>query len=192
MLTVAPGFSLNPALLHPIELPAAKIPRFSETDYTALLDNPGRWLMSLPQTPALEVEAQPLNDDINPLLREFFIAQAVLAFQVRAGSVQLVAALGRIVLVDYEPWQQPDPPVPLLTLTPLDDPVIRRYNRAIRQFLNPNENRNRTLMNLGGGAGLSRALQMVLQAAIGVFTRAEAFYFYTKLISLATGAYTQV
>jgi len=178
MLTVAPGFTLNSATLSPIELPTAGSPRFSETDYAALLDNPGHWLMSLPCVP----EAQRLSD-INPLLREFFIARAVLAFQVPAGSVRPVAALGRIILIDYQPWQHPDPPVPLLALTPLDGTVIQRYNRAIGHALG---NRN------GGGRYIGQALPLVLHAAIGVFTRAEAFYFYTKLISLATGAYTQV
>jgi len=178
MLTVAPGFTLNATALHPIEIPSPDTARFSEADCRALLDNAGRWLMSLPQP--LSLETQPLGN-INPLLKEFFIAQAVLAFQARAGSVRPVAALGRIVLIDYEPWQQPDPPVPLLTLTPLDTAVIAGYNRAIRHVL-----------NTGGGRYIGQALPAVLHAGIGKLTRAEAFYVYTKLISLVTGAYTQL
>ena len=180
MLTVAPGFTLNPDTLAPIALPTPETPRFSKADYSALLHNAGRWLTSLSRSPI--PEAQSL-ESIHPLLQEFFIAQAVLAFQVRADSVQPVAALGRIVLVDYQPWQQPDPPVPLLTLVPLGDAVTRGYNRAIQQFLHTRGQ---------AGRHIGRALPAVLHAGIGILTREEAFYLYTKLISLATGAYTQI
>ncbi len=186
MLEVAPGFKLDPTLLSPMSVPSRETPRFSETDCSVLLNSAGQWLMSQSPTP-LFIEDQPLNTSlISPLLLEFFVAQAVLAFQVRAGSVRPAAALGRIVLVDYEPWERPDPPVPLLTLLPLDKPVIGFYNRAIQKFLST-RNRNR-----GSGASLARALTVTLQAGIGILTKEEAFYLYVKLTSLATGAYTQI
>lgn len=185
MLSVAPGFTLNPAALHPIEMPASETPRFSEADYHSLFNDPGYWLMNLPHPMP---EAQPL-ENINPLLREFFIAQAVLAFQTPADSVEVSAALGRIVLVYYEPWRQPDPPVPLLILTPVDKHAVNFYNRAIRNFF-ANYFTGDDFRTAGRYIG--QALPVVLQAGIGKLTRTEAFYLYTKLISLATGAYTQI
>lgn len=180
-MNVATGFTLSPTLLEFVEAPDEKTARFSKRDFTHLMSDAGQWLMTLQSLDTIQPRQL---QNISPLLKEFLIAQAVLAFQVRATAVKPVAALGRVVLIDYQPWQQPDPPVPLLTLLPFSKSITTFYNRAIQHSLSDT--------NLKNGALLSRALTQVLQAGIDEFTQAEAFYLYTKITSLATGAYTQV
>jgi hypothetical protein len=153
--------------------------KFMQPDLQAILGgNLGPWTLSV-----MEELEDPLELDstvIKPLILEFLTAQAVLAFEVRAASVVPRVALGRVVLVEYEPYKKQDPPIPLLCLLPLDAVAIVSHNIAINEFLT------------SGNAGrMQSAIRAVLDAGVGVMTRTEAFFYYTKMLSLATGAYRQ-
>jgi hypothetical protein len=113
-------------------------------------------------------------------LLEFLTTQAVMSFQVPAESVMPTVAMGRMVMVNYMPWKRRDPPIPLLALLPLDVGALLAHNGAVREF-----------MVRGSGARLGPAIVRVLRAGVGVLTRSEAFFYYTKMVSLATGAYLQ-
>jgi hypothetical protein len=153
--------------------------RFAETDLQAILGgNLGPWTLSV-----MGELKDPLELDstvVNPLILEFLTAQAVLAFEVRASSVVPRVALGRIVLVEYEPYKKQDPPIPLLCLLPLDAVAIVSHNVAINEFLVS-----------GNARRMQSAIRAVLDASVDVMTRPEAFFYYTKMLSLATGAYRQ-
>jgi len=139
----------------------------------------GQWYLSLLRAGVLPVQERSLRETPS-LEQEFLTAQAVLALQVKAVSVLPVAAVERVLLIDYTPYQRKDPPVPLLVLTPLPNEVQALFHSAVKELL---EHQNAAL--------LARATKRVLRAGVGCLSKAEAFYFFTKVTSLVTGAYTQ-
>ncbi len=185
MLDVAPGFDLA-QLMTPdstgIFGPGEGAVRLSEQDCNQIIGgNAGTWAMSLLADKPLVMDEKLLDPPlVGTLVLEFLTAQAVLAFQVPASSVFPVSAVGRVVLVNYTPWKHVDPPVPLLSLIPIDRSALDYYQAAVNHFL-----------TVGNAQYLGPAIRRVLKSGTGNLYRNEAFFFYTKMISLVTGAYQQ-
>ena len=120
----------------------------------------------------------------------------MLAFNVTASSAKPVKAMGRVVLIDYTPWQRKDPPVPLLdrfgfvtSMLGLPQRALAMHNAAIHLMLKQND-----------ASAIRPAMSVVLQSGAersrssGVETRmraAEAFYYVARMLSLVTEAYSQ-
>ena len=182
MLDVAQGFNMVPTRTadSSIFTPTGGI--LTGTDAQSILAGEvGPWVLSMMTNDPLAMEEVPLDSQtVGTLMLEFLTAQAILAFQAKASSVMPKSAMGRVVMVDYTPWKRPDPPIPLLSLLTLDMGAVSVYNKAMHDFLANNN-----------AIGLWTAIGGVLRSGVDVFTRSEAFFFYTKVISLATGAYSQ-
>lgn len=93
----------------------------------------------------------------------------MLAFNVTASSVKPVKAMGRVVLIDYTPWQRKDPPVPLLDMLGLPRRALAMHNAAIHLMLKQND-----------ASAIRPAMSVVLQSGAersrssGVETRMRA------------------
>jgi hypothetical protein len=186
-MQVAAGFALPPltTLLAPgaagLFAPAGA--KLAEEDVTALMrGDAGHWLVSLVEGGGpLEVNERALDPTtVGELVLEFLAAQAVLAFRVPADQVMPKTSVGRVVVVEYAPWRAVDPPIPLLALLPLATGAVLLHNAAIYHLLT---NRNATY--------IGPAMGQVLKSGIGAMSRGEAFFYYTKMLSLATGVYEQ-
>ncbi len=156
--------------------------RITPADVDALLNNPAAWLYQTMQSNPFEMIEYPLQrETVGALLMEFLTAQAVLAFRVKAAAVKPVKAMYRVALVDYTPWRQTDPPVPLLCMLDLPAKSIAMHNSAIHLFL-----------SRGDASALRGAMSLVLRGgAQSGMHPAEAFYYVAKMLSLVTGAYSQ-
>jgi hypothetical protein len=175
MLQIAEGFKVPVAT---VSL-ASVGPKFAQSDLRSILGgNLGPWTLSV-----MEELEDPMELDstvVKPLVLEFLTAQAVLSFNVPATTVVPRVAMGRIVLVEYTPFKKQDPPIPLLALLPLDAAAVIAHNIAVHEFLAQ-----------GNARRMQSAIKAVLEAGLDVMTRTEAFFYYTKMLSLATGAYLQ-
>jgi hypothetical protein len=186
-MQVATGFVLPPltALMAPgaAGLFATVGKKLAEEDVVALMrGDAGQWLVSLAEGgDPLEVNEITLDTTtVGELVLEFLAAQAVLAFRVAADQVMPRTSVGRVVVVEYAPWRNTDPPIPLLSLLPLAASAVLLHNAAIYHLLT---NRNATY--------IGPAMGQVLKSGIGAMSRGEAFFYYTKMLSLATGVYEQ-
>ncbi len=181
-LQVATGFQVapTPPILFNSPPPEGML---TQADIPALLNKPAVWLSQIMQTEPFELPEQSLSVDvIGRTAAEFLVSIAVLAFRVKADTVRPVSAMHRIILVDYMPWQQSDPPVPLLNLLNLPRRALALHNEAVRLFLRRHD-----------ASAIRSAMSIVLQDSVTVgMHRAEAFYYVAKMLSLVTGSYTQV
>lgn len=181
-LQVAAGFSTE--MMTPLRfIPPPAGGTLQPEDVAALLNEPAGWLYRTMQVEPFELPEQSLNATvIGKTTAEFLVSLAVLAFRVKATAVLPVAAMYRVILIDYTPWQRRDPPVPLLNLLGLPARAVALHNEAVRLLL----------LNHDASAVRS-AMSIVLQdGVIAGIHRAEAFYYVVKMLSLITGAYTQV
>ena len=181
-LQVASGFlTLSSPLMLFSSPPADGM--LTQADVPVLLNEPAAWLQRIMQTEPFDLPEQPLTvESIGKTTAEFLVSLAVLAFRVKASVVRPVSAMHRVVLIDYTPWQKTDPPVPLLNLLGLSRRALALHNEAVR-----------LLMLRHDASAIRSAMSMVLQDGITAgMHRAEAFYYVAKMLSLVTGAYTQV
>ncbi len=170
------------------EPPAGGRP-LTPTNVPRLLNNPANWLYHTTRNDPLPLIENSLTPQtVGALTLEFLTAAAVLAFNVTASSVKPVKAMGRVVLIDYTPWQRRDPPVPLLDMLDLPRRALLTHNAAIHLMLKRND-----------ASAIRPAMSAVLRAcaqrsqsrdAETPMRAAEAFYYVAKMLSLVTGAYT--
>jgi len=182
MLQIAPGFNIAlPETTRFFESPADG-QLLNKEDVPQLLSNPLNWLYRAAQReplPLIETALTPQN--VGGLTLELLTAAAVLAFNVSASSVKPVCSMGRVVLIDYAPWQRKDPPVPLLDMLNLPRRALVMHNTAIHLMLKRNN-----------ASAIRPAMSAVLQSSLSAKIRAaEGFYYVVKMLSLVTGAYSQ-
>ncbi len=181
-LQITPGFTT--ATVPPMSIsPPPPGGTLTRRDIPALLNEPAAWLFRTTQTEPFELPEQSLDRAIiGKTAAEFLISLAVLAFRVKATAVRPTSAMYRVILIDYTPWQKNDPPVPLLDLLNLPRRALALHNEAVRLLLRRND-----------ASAVRSAMSLVLQDGITAgIHRAEAFYYVAKMLSLVTGAYTQV
>lgn len=181
-LQVTPGFATNTTAIAPFSTPPIGGVLVQE-DVTALLTEPAAWLYRVMQTDPFDMPEQSLNvATIGHTTTEFLISLAVLAFRIKATAVRPTAAMYRVIIVDYTPWQRVDPSVPLLNLLNFPRRALASHNEAVRLLLRSRD-----------ASGVRGAMSLVLQDGVtSGMHRAEAFYYVVKMLSLVTGAYTQV
>ncbi len=191
-LQIAPGFNVSIPGTELFFEPPADGRLLNAADVPQLLNNPASWLYHATQSEPLALTENDLTlQTVGNLTLEFLTSVAVLAFNVTASSVKPVKAMGRVVLIDYTPWQRKDPPVPLLDMLGLPRRALAMHNAAIHLMLTQND-----------ASAIRPAMSAVLQSCAsrersrssGVETRmraAEAFYYVARMLSLVTGAYTQ-
>ncbi len=154
----------------------------TRADVNGLLKNPALWLHQTMRDKPFEMIERALSVETSgALMLEFLTSMAVLAFRVKAASVRPAKAMYRVALVDYTPWRQADPPVPLLCLFNLPARAVAMHNAAIHLFLSN-----------GDASAMRGAMSLVLQGGVEAGMHpAEAFYYVAKMLSLVTGAYSQ-